>query len=287
MSSSAAVAVARIRIPALVLVVVALLLEARLRLLPVPYLVVWVAGMVLIVALMRIGSLDREPVPLRVPVTGRWAALNSPTTRVPSHGIQNYGQTYALDLCADPSDRTRPGFGWWPIARRPDAFPGFGAPVHAPCDGAVVSAHDAERDHWSRTSPLALGYMLTVEQLRELFGPAKVLGNHVILDRGDGNYALLAHLRRDSITVRTGQQVRAGDLVAACGNSGNSSEPHLHLQVMEHRRPMVAAGVPICFTDPGGAPIAVPGNGAHLSGPHPVAPLPATPQSPSSRANGG
>jgi hypothetical protein len=45
---------------------------------------------------------------------------------------------------------------------------------------AAARAHGAERDHWSRTSPLALLYMFTVELLRELFGPSRILGNHPV-----------------------------------------------------------------------------------------------------------
>jgi murein DD-endopeptidase MepM/ murein hydrolase activator NlpD len=178
--------------------------------------------------------------------------------------VQSYGQSYAIDLVADPVGGDRPGFAWWPIARRPGDFPGFGRTVCAPCDGIVVRVHDGERDHWSRTTVPGLLYMFPVELLRELFGPNRILGNHVVIDRGDGSYVALAHLRRASIQVGDGQQVRAGDPLAQCGNSGNSSEPHLHLQVMDHRRPLVAAGLPFTLRTGDGAAVPTPGNGAHL-----------------------
>ena len=91
-----------------------------------------------------------------------------------------------------------------------------------------------------------MAYLLA-EGVRELFGPRMILGNHVILDRGDGVYAVLAHLRRGSVRVRKGQSVRAGDLLAECGNSGNSTEPHLHFQLMDHPNPLFAAGLPVRF----------------------------------------
>jgi murein DD-endopeptidase MepM/ murein hydrolase activator NlpD len=78
--------------------------------------------------------------------------------------------------------------------------------------------------------------------LRELTGPSRVLGNHVVLDLGDGVYAVLAHLRHGSLRVAKGQRVRAGQQVAECGNSGNSTEPHLHFQLMDHRSVLFAAG---------------------------------------------
>jgi Peptidase family M23 len=57
-------------------------------------------------------------------------------------------------------------------------------------------------------------------------------------------YAVLAHLRRGSLRVASGQPVHAGAQVAECGNSGNSTEPHLHFQLMDHRSVPFAAGVP-------------------------------------------
>lgn len=233
----------------------------------------WLAGLALIAVLLRAGTLRREPVAVRLPVTGPWRALNSPATRVPSHGVQGYGQTYAIDLVYDPAGpaQPRPGFGWRPLARRPQDFPAFGQPVYAPADGVVVRVHDRERDHWSRTSPLGLLYLVTVELLRELTGPSRVVGNHVVIDVGDGVYAVLAHLRRRSIRVTAGQHVRAGTQIAECGNSGNSTEPHLHFQLMDHPAIAVAAGLPFRFTTGGGAPLDTPPNGQRLRVPDPAA----------------
>jgi hypothetical protein len=180
-------------------------------------------------------------------VTGRWLAFNSPADRVPSHHLHAYGQTYAIDLVHDPADARRPGLAWWPLARRPADFPGFGQPVLAPADATVVRAHDAERDHWSRTSPPAMLYLVAEGMVRELLGPGRILGNHVVLDLGDGVYAALAHLRRGSVRVRPGDRVAAGQQLAACGNSGNSTEPHLHFQLMDHPSVLLAAGLPVAF----------------------------------------
>ncbi len=112
---------------------------------------------------------------------------------------------------------------------------GFGADVRSPADGVVVTVHDRERDHWSRMGWLALPFLVVESAARELTGPGQILGNHVVLDLGGGVYAALAHLQRRSVRVRPGDVVRAGTVIASCGNSGNSSEPHLHLQVMDTR----------------------------------------------------
>ena len=97
-----------------------------------------------------------------------------------------------------------------------------------------------------------------MELLRALLGPSRILGNHVVIARGDGTFVALAHLRRHSIRVREGHQVAVGDRIAACGNFGNSSEPHLHLQVMDHARPVLAVGVPFRFVTPEGDALSTP-----------------------------
>jgi murein DD-endopeptidase MepM/ murein hydrolase activator NlpD len=139
---------------------------------------------------------------------------------------------------------------------------GFGADVRSPADGVVVTVHDRERDHWSRMGWLALPFLVVESAARELTGPGRILGNHVVLDLGGGDDAALAHLQRRSVRVRPGDVVRAGTVIASCGNSGNSSEPHLHLQVMDHPRAALADGIPFTFAGAG-----LPRNGELLVAP--------------------
>ncbi|MDP9844692.1 M23 family metallopeptidase [Streptosporangium lutulentum] len=201
------------------------------------------------------------------PVTGRWSALNSPADKVPSHGTRVYGQAYAIDITAEPEGRARPGFGWWPVVRRNRDFPAFGAPLLAVADATVVRAVDRNRDHLSRNSFPALLYLLVEGMFREMGGPGQVVGNHVVIDLGEGTYAMYAHLQRGSLAVREGDRVRAGQLLARCGNSGNSTEPHVHFQLMDNPDLDVAHGVPFSWRGVG-----VPGNGEVFSVDEPAMP---------------
>ncbi len=186
------------------------------------------------------------PVPVNPPVRGVWSVLNSPGSAVPSHGVRAYGQTYAVDVLRRDPDAA---FGWRDGFRRPERFDAFGEPVHAIADGTVVRAVDRWRDHLSRTSWPALVYLLTVETVRELGAPGAVVGNHVVIDHGNGVFSLVAHLRRRSLRVHPGQLVRAGDVLGEVGNSGNTSEPHVHVQLMDRARPTSAAGIPFFWPD--------------------------------------
>lgn len=219
-----------------------------------------IAGIVLIVGgivlfFVPSGGSDREPVVVRSPVRGRWVPVNSPADKVPSHGTHELGQTYAIDLVhvPDPS-RTWQPVRRWPLASRPETFPAFGQDVLAPADGVVVHAEGWQRDHWSRNSLPGVLYLLVegmvfrqVLSLLTLSAGRFVVGNSVTLDLGDGVYAVFAHLRRGSVRVRKGDRVRVGDVLGEVGNSGNTSEPHLHFHLMDRPRPMAAAGLPFAF----------------------------------------
>lgn len=160
--------------------------------------------------------------------------------------------TYAIDLVpVDARGRRATLRDWRTLlaTEPPERFLGFGVPVLAPLDGTVVRVHDEEPDHHARRSQLSLiPYMLgQAGRLRR--GAAALAGNHVILELSQRRgYVVLAHLQLGSTCVTSGDLVRAGQQLGACGNSGNSTEPHVHVQVMDRADPMAARGVPIAFT---------------------------------------
>ncbi|MEW2194017.1 murein hydrolase activator EnvC family protein [Streptomyces microflavus] len=205
----------------------------------------------------------RPAVEVDPPVTGRWSALNSPADKVPSHGTHVYGQTYAIDIVAEPEtgdgdSPARPPFRlFWPVVRRNRDFPAFGAPLLAVADATVVRASDGQRDHLSRNSLPALAYLVLIEGgVRDMLGARAIIGNHVILDLGEGTYAVYAHVQRGSLQVRAGDTVRAGQPIARVGNSGNTTEPHLHFHLMDGPDPDSARGIPFTWRGVG-----VPANG--------------------------
>ncbi|WP_308798935.1 M23 family metallopeptidase [Agromyces silvae] len=180
------------------------------------------------------------------PVAGRWQAVNSPASAVPSHGTQAYGQAYAIDLVFLPEDREHPEFGKAGAGvLPPEQFPAFGEPLFAGAGGVVVRASDRLKDHGSRSNwPALLWFMIAEGLVREIGGAGRVIGNHAVVRLDDGSHLVYAHLKRGSLRVRRGDRVDAGQHLADCGNTGNSTEPHLHIHRQDVASFTFAAGLP-------------------------------------------
>lgn len=189
-------------------------------------------------------------VELALPFTGRWLTQNSPARRVPSHGVDLFGERYAIDFVA-VDRRGRSGRRDWRAllaSEPPERFVGFGKPVLAPVTGTVVDLHDGEPDHVGRRSQLALVPYALGQAGRLRRGVHTLAGNSVTIAQADGGaFVVLAHLRAGSLRVAVGRQVVVGEHVADCGNSGNSTEPHVHIQAMDSADPTVARGLPLMF----------------------------------------
>ena len=193
-----------------------------------------------------------DPVVVEFPLRGEgWMAVTTPAHRVPSHGTDMLGQRYAYDLLKVDD---RPGVHFHPAgtlrggiigARTRESY-AWGAPIHAPFDAVVVQAVDGvpERE-WIHPAQ-ELFHMI---RNAATFTPEKlpsILGNHVILRAGDV-FAALVHMAPGSVAVAEGQRVATGDLLGRVGHTGNSTSPHLHLQLMDSADPMTARGIPCAF----------------------------------------
>ncbi len=181
------------------------------------------------------------------PFTGRWLVQNSPAERVPSHGTTMFATSHAIDFVGvDEAGRTAPLRAASLLRPEPpERFPGFGRPILAPADGTVVATHDAAPDHAAYRGAPSVWYALT-QHRRVAAGWAALAGNHVLIETA-GTVLALCHLQQGSIEVHPGQRVRRGDLLGRCGNSGNSTEPHVHVQAITTADVSHAAAVPLSF----------------------------------------
>ena len=197
-----------------------------------------------------------EPIAVRFPLSGEWRAATTPSDKIPSHGTDCWGQTYAYDFIR--IDWNEKGYRFYktPVATRlifgaklEDTY-GWSQPILSPFDGVVVEAQDGLKER----NPVHVARDLFIVLKNAFFFQAKshnelrsVLGNFVIIRRDEDVYCLLAHARKDSIKVKAGQQVQEGQQVAEVGHSGNSTAPHLHFQLMDNPSLIEAKGLPCCF----------------------------------------
>jgi hypothetical protein len=107
----------------------------------------------------------------------------------------------------------------------------YGADVYSVANGTVVRAHDGEPEQTPPNFPPP-------------FDPTTAPGNWLVVNIGNGHYVLYAHLQQHSATVHVGDRVGRGQPIAKLGNTGSSSAPHLHFQVMDAPSPSASNGLP-------------------------------------------
>jgi murein DD-endopeptidase MepM/ murein hydrolase activator NlpD len=160
-------------------------------------------------------------VPLDGPVTVAWggAALSENY-----HAVMP-DQRWAYDLLV-----TRNGSSFRGAGTRVEDYYAYGRDVVAPADGVVRYVEDGEPDG-------------IIGQRRLI----RAFGNHLILEVAPEEFLFIAHLQPASITVRPGDRVSAGQVIGRVGNSGNSSEPHVHLHLQDSPTPSFGEAIPFYF----------------------------------------
>jgi murein DD-endopeptidase MepM/ murein hydrolase activator NlpD len=211
------------------LVMAALALVPRRRVQVATNVLVAIGSVFLAIQLLRIYAPPADPVAVEPPLAGEWAMLAGGRSALVSHH-------YPVPMVSNAVDFVRldeEGRGYRGDRTRERAWYGFGEPVLAPADGRVVGVSDVHPD-----APVGN------------VGQTPGQGNHIVIDIGGGRYAVLAHLERGSARVGEGERVRAGQQIAAVGDSGNSLAPHLHFHVQDS--PVFgeqARTVPVVFRD--------------------------------------
>jgi hypothetical protein len=175
-------------------------------------------------------SLRNQAAEFALPFEGTWCVAKGGVTKADSHSWGIVSQRYAYDFLI-PARNGDPA----PIPSVLQSFLCFDRPILSPADGVVVQVCDRIRDF---PYP-GTGWMdWKVTDLR---------GNHVLIRHDNGYYSLLAHLKQHSVIVQPGQHVRKGETLGLCGNSGRSTEPHLHFQIQDGPSFWAANGVPTRF----------------------------------------
>jgi murein DD-endopeptidase MepM/ murein hydrolase activator NlpD len=130
----------------------------------------------------------------------------------------------------------------------------FGKPVRAVADGKVVAVLDDQADNAAmlkRQGEADDAYLARLPEGQSALlmkGMASVLGNHVVIDHGNGEFSIYAHLKQGSARATLGASVAAGETIGAVGSSGNSTEPHLHFQICDGPDVATCRPIPASFT---------------------------------------
>ena len=168
-----------------------------------------------------------------LPFEGTWVAVNGGVLKETSHSWDVITQRYAYDfIMLDKEGKSFSG-----NSSSLTEYYCYEKKILAPADGVVVEVKNTCKDSRimgnGKTDPL-------IKDIR---------GNYIIIKHSENEYSCLAHLKPGSVLVSVGQAVKRKQPIALCGNSGNTSEPHLHFHIQNKQNFFISIGLPIHFQD--------------------------------------
>lgn len=158
-------------------------------------------------------AITKSPLLLSLPFKGQWSVFWGGDNKTANYHVAAGGsQRRATDLVmVDASGKSHKGDG-----KKNEDYFAFGQDIIAVADGTVVQAVDG-----------------VVDNEPGVMSPLMAIGNHVVIEHAGKVFSMYAHLRNGKLKVKAGAAVRRGDVLGVCGNSGNTSEPHLHFQLQD------------------------------------------------------
>jgi murein DD-endopeptidase MepM/ murein hydrolase activator NlpD len=157
-------------------------------------------------------NINRNQTKLALPFKGEWFVVWGGDTKEQNQHQAAPNQRFAFDILkVGENGKTHKTDG-----KTNEDYYAFGQEIIAPADGVVTYAVDGVQDN-------------IPGEMNRIF----VAGNLVVIKHAEGEYSLFAHFKQNSVRVRVGDKVTKGQIVGLCGNTGNSSEPHLHYQFQD------------------------------------------------------
>jgi hypothetical protein len=166
-----------------------------------------------------------------LPFDGEWYVINGGITENTSHSWEVLPQRYAYDFAiVDEAGESCSG-----DIKDVRNYYCYGKDILAPADGIIVSLKnnfpDCKIMGNGQTDPAT----------------PDIGGNRIIIKHASNEYSAICHLMYGSVNVKEGQVVKRGEVIAKCGNSGNTSEPHVHFQIQNSAYFYACIGKPILF----------------------------------------
>lgn len=195
-----------------------------------------------------VSTSTQKPVVIGPPLRGSdWMAVNGPSREsghrralIATEGSARIAQRFGIDFVQlHPAGGTFQG-----DAKDNKSYRAYGAEVLAVANGSVVATKDGIPENIPGITSRAVP--ITAET---------VGGNHIVLDIGGGRYAFYAHLQPGSLKVKVGDRVSRGQVIGLVGNTGNSTEPHLHFHIADGVSPLGSEGLPYMLDGTPGMPL--------------------------------
>jgi murein DD-endopeptidase MepM/ murein hydrolase activator NlpD len=172
-------------------------------------------------------KMERNASLLILPFKGTWTVFWGGDNKQQNYHVESRAQKNAFDMVImDAAGKSYRSNG-----KTNEDYYAFGKELLAPCDGEVVLVVDGIKDN-------------TPGESNVMYVP----GNTVIIKTANNEYLFFAHFKQHSIKVKQGDKIKQDQLLGLCGNSGNSSEPHLHFHIQNVENINIATGVK-CFFD--------------------------------------
>jgi len=169
--------------------------------------------------------IERNTTKMKLPFNEEWYVFWGGTIEAQNYHLAYENQQYAYDILM-----VKDGASFSGDSTKNESYFVFGKEIIAPCDATVVKVITGVKDN-----------------IPGELNPEQLTGNTVVLKTSNKEYILFAHLKENSIAVREGQFIRQGGLLGQCGNSGNTTEPHLHLSLQNTVDMNIATGGKIFF----------------------------------------
>jgi murein DD-endopeptidase MepM/ murein hydrolase activator NlpD len=165
---------------------------------------------------------------LILPFTETWTVVWGGDTKELNYHVESEAQKGAFDMVITGSN----GKTYKTTGTTNQDYYAFGKNLLAPCAGEVVLVVDGVKDNVPGT-----------------LNPTYIPGNTVIIKTANNEYLFFAHFKQHTIKVKQGQKVQQGQVLGQCGNSGNSSEPHLHFHIQNVEEMTAATGIKCFFNN--------------------------------------
>ncbi len=173
----------------------------------------------------------KNDVSYALPFSGEWMVVNGCTTKEYSHSWDIPTQRYAYDVIKLDAN----GKSYKNDYKNVENYFCYNEDILSPADGEVVEINNKSKES------------IILKNGKLISRANHIAGNYIVIKHSDREYSFLAHLKQHSIIVNVGEKVSKGQKIAKCGNTGNSTEPHLHFQLQNGKSFYTSVGLPIHF----------------------------------------